>query len=119
MGQFDEKLVGSILPPGVDVERLQGTACSYSLSDSTVSRRRSAHLSASCSHFVTLLQVHILNETRGSTLEVVISRMKLRGTDVRFVLVSATVPNIEDIAAWIGSGTNDDQTAQVFRVRYL
>ncbi|KAJ7578472.1 Sec63 Brl domain-containing protein [Mycena floridula] len=60
-------------------------------------------------------EVHILNETRGSTLEVVISRMKLRGSDVRFVLVSATVPNIEDIAAWIGSGAGDNEAAQVFQ----
>ncbi|KAJ3794968.1 hypothetical protein GGU11DRAFT_668823, partial [Lentinula aff. detonsa] len=46
-------------------------------------------------------EVHILNETRGSTLEVIVSRMKLRGTAVRFILVSATVPNIQDIANWI------------------
>ncbi|KAF8582310.1 P-loop containing nucleoside triphosphate hydrolase protein [Ramaria rubella] len=49
-------------------------------------------------------EVHILNETRGSTLEVVASRMKTRGISVRFVLVSATVPNIDDLAAWIGNG---------------
>ncbi|KAF8997948.1 P-loop containing nucleoside triphosphate hydrolase protein [Hymenopellis radicata] len=48
-------------------------------------------------------EVHILNESRGSTLEVVISRMKLRGSGVRFVMVSATAPNIQDIACWIGS----------------
>ncbi|KAJ8087976.1 ATP-dependent DNA helicase MER3 [Marasmius tenuissimus] len=48
-------------------------------------------------------EVHILNESRGSTLEVVVSRMKIRGSGVRFVVVSATVPNIQDIAAWIGS----------------
>ncbi|KAJ7256507.1 Sec63 Brl domain-containing protein [Mycena haematopus] len=53
-------------------------------------------------------EVHILNETRGSTLEVVISRMKTRGSTVRFVLVSATVPNIHDIAAWIGNKRRDD-----------
>ncbi|KAE9393645.1 P-loop containing nucleoside triphosphate hydrolase protein [Gymnopus androsaceus JB14] len=47
-------------------------------------------------------EVHILNETRGSTLEVVVSRMRLRGSAVRFVFVSATVPNIQDIANWIG-----------------
>ncbi|KAF7295289.1 DEAD/DEAH-box DNA helicase [Mycena indigotica] len=47
-------------------------------------------------------EVHILNESRGSTLEVVISRMKSRGSSVRFLLVSATVPNIQDIASWIG-----------------
>ncbi|KAJ7172122.1 Sec63 Brl domain-containing protein [Mycena filopes] len=53
-------------------------------------------------------EVHILNESRGSTLEVVISRMKTRGSAVRFVLVSATVPNIEDIASWIGNKRRED-----------
>ncbi|KAJ7074112.1 hypothetical protein C8F01DRAFT_1360827 [Mycena amicta] len=52
-------------------------------------------------------EVHILNESRGSTLEVVISRMKSRGTAVRFLLVSATVPNIQDIASWIGNQRRD------------
>lgn len=61
------------------------------------------------------LQVHILNESRGSTLEVVISRMKTRGSSVRFVLVSATVPNIEDIASWIGDAKLDG-SAKVFKV---
>ena len=59
-------------------------------------------------------QVHILNESRGSTLEVVISRMKLRGSGVRFVLVSATVPNIDDVAAWIENSSNGP--AQIFEV---
>ncbi|KAJ3923241.1 P-loop containing nucleoside triphosphate hydrolase protein [Lentinula edodes] len=58
-------------------------------------------------------EVHILNETRGSTLEVVVSRMKLRGTAVRFVLVSATVPNIKDIASWIGKDAQHG-SAQVY-----
>ena len=48
-------------------------------------------------------QVHILNESRGSTLEVVVCRMKSRGSTVRFVAVSATVPNIDDVAHWIAS----------------
>ncbi|EAU88744.2 ATP-dependent DNA helicase MER3 [Coprinopsis cinerea okayama7 len=54
-------------------------------------------------HLLLVDEVHVLGETRGSTLEVVVSRMKLRGSATRFVLVSATVPNIEDIAAWIGN----------------
>ncbi|KAG6892918.1 hypothetical protein C0992_011886, partial [Termitomyces sp. T32_za158] len=29
--------------------------------------------------------------------------MRTRGSSVRFLFVSATVPNIQDIAAWIGS----------------
>ncbi|KAI0748557.1 Sec63 Brl domain-containing protein [Daedaleopsis nitida] len=54
-------------------------------------------------HLFLIDEVHLLNETRGSTLEVVVSRMKLRGSSVRFMVVSATVPNIEDVAEWIGN----------------
>jgi ATP-dependent DNA helicase HFM1/MER3 len=63
-----------------------------------------------------LCKVHILNETRGSTLEVVVSRMRTRGSAVRFVLVSATVPNIEDIASWIGSADHQEKPAKVYKV---
>ncbi|KAF8911062.1 Sec63 Brl domain-containing protein [Gymnopilus junonius] len=59
-------------------------------------------------------EVHILNESRGSTLEVVISRMKFRGSSIRFIVVSATVPNIEDLAKWIGGGFGGSEVAQVF-----
>ncbi|SOV07340.1 related to HFM1 - DNA/RNA helicase [Ustilago sp. UG-2017a] len=49
-------------------------------------------------------EVHILNEAqRGARLEVVVTRIKNRGHHVRFVAVSATVPNLADVAAWIGS----------------
>jgi len=47
-------------------------------------------------------EVHILKEERGATLEAVVSRMKSVGSDVRFVALSATVPNSDDIAAWLG-----------------
>ncbi|PCH39192.1 nucleoside triphosphate hydrolase protein, partial [Wolfiporia cocos MD-104 SS10] len=52
-------------------------------------------------------EVHILNESRGSTLEVILSRMKTRGSSVRFIAMSATVPNIDDVASWLGNGTPD------------
>ncbi|KAG6860959.1 hypothetical protein C0995_005623 [Termitomyces sp. Mi166 len=58
--------------------------------------------------------VHILNESRGSTLEVIVSRMRTRGSSVRLLFVSATVPNIQDIAAWIGSSRQPDIPAKVF-----
>jgi ATP-dependent DNA helicase HFM1/MER3 len=65
------------------------------------------------------IQVHLLNEdTRGPTLEAVVSRMKtielslqLNSTasvgpkGIRFLAVSATIPNIVDIAKWIGYGS--------------
>ena len=47
-------------------------------------------------------EVHILKDSRGATLEAVVSRMKSVGTPIRFVALSATVPNSEDIATWLG-----------------
>ncbi|KAF2874303.1 nucleotide-sugar transporter-domain-containing protein [Massariosphaeria phaeospora] len=47
-------------------------------------------------------EVHILREDRGAILETVVSRMKSIGTDVRFVALSATVPNFIDVAVWLG-----------------
>ena len=50
-------------------------------------------------------EVHILNEDRGAVLEVVVSRMKSIGTDVRFIALSATVPNFRDVAVWLGKNS--------------
>ncbi|KAK4201153.1 putative ATP-dependent DNA helicase [Triangularia verruculosa] len=47
-------------------------------------------------------EVHILKDVRGATLEAVVSRMKTIGTNVRFIALSATVPNSDDIAQWLG-----------------
>jgi len=52
-------------------------------------------------------EVHILKEDRGATLEAVVSRMKSIGTDVRFVALSATVPNFQDIAVWLGKSSSE------------
>ncbi|TFK05637.1 MYCBP-associated protein [Platysternon megacephalum] len=62
--------------------------------------------------------VHVVkDESRGATLEVVVSRMKTIQsslsrisenpdtlTPMRFVAVSATIPNAEDIAEWLSDG---------------
>lgn len=47
-------------------------------------------------------EVHILGNDRGAALEAVISRMKSMGSNIRFVALSATVPNFHDIAIWLG-----------------
>jgi ATP-dependent DNA helicase HFM1/MER3 len=52
-------------------------------------------------------EVHILKENRGAVLETVVSRMKSIGTDVRFVALSATVPNFHDVAAWLGKNSSE------------
>ena len=59
-------------------------------------------------HFDLVLidEVHLLNEKRGSTLEVIVSRMNClqaelgRSKPIRFVAVSATAPNVRDIRDW-------------------
>ena len=51
-------------------------------------------------------EVHILKDSRGATLEAVVSRMKSVGSNVRFVALSATVPNSNDIATWLGKDPN-------------
>lgn len=47
-------------------------------------------------------EVHFLKDNRGATLEAVVSRMKTVRSDIRFVALSATVPNLEDVARWLG-----------------
>ncbi|KAL5113379.1 ATP-dependent DNA helicase MER3 [Pleosporales sp. CAS-2024a] len=51
-------------------------------------------------------EVHILKDDRGAVLEAVVSRMKSIGTNVRFVALSATVPNLTDVAAWLGKNSS-------------
>ncbi|GAA5900381.1 DNA helicase [Sporobolomyces salmoneus] len=59
-------------------------------------------------------EVHSVGtDVRGAVLEVVVSRMKTLGTSTRFVAVSATVPNIKDVADWL-SNVSDQQPAKVF-----
>ena len=47
-------------------------------------------------------EVHMLKELRGGTLEAIVSRMKSTELNVRFIALSATVPNATDIATWLG-----------------
>ena len=57
-------------------------------------------------------EVHMLRDSRGATLEAVVSRVKSVGTNVRFVALSATVPNSDDVATWLGKNhTHQDQPA--------
>ncbi|KAK0617578.1 hypothetical protein B0T14DRAFT_590317 [Immersiella caudata] len=54
-------------------------------------------------------EVHILKDMRGATLEAVVSRTKTIGANVRFIALSATVPNSEDIAQWLGRNHTNQQ----------
>ncbi|KAL9674417.1 hypothetical protein QQ045_030689 [Rhodiola kirilowii] len=56
-------------------------------------------------------EVHLLNDPRGAALEAVVSRTKMLSrkpemkssplATVRFLAVSATIPNVEDLAEWL------------------
>lgn len=46
-------------------------------------------------------EVHILRDSRGATLEAIVSRMKAIGNNIRFVALSATIPNSQDVAVWL------------------
>ncbi|KAK1369615.1 Helicase ATP-binding domain-containing protein [Heracleum sosnowskyi] len=56
-------------------------------------------------------EVHLLNDPRGAALEAIFSRLKMISCNpemkssvlahVRFLSVSATIPNIEDVAEWL------------------
>lgn len=61
-------------------------------------------------------EVHILREDRGAVLEAVVSRMKSLGSDVRFVALSATVPNFHDVAAWLGKNTAEPYNAAPYEI---
>jgi ATP-dependent DNA helicase HFM1/MER3 len=51
-------------------------------------------------------EVHMLKDDRGATLEAVISRMKSIHNGVRFIALSATIPNATDIAEWLGKNSS-------------
>lgn len=56
-------------------------------------------------------EVHFLNDPRGAVLEAIVSRIKMLSrkpelkssalANVRFLAVSATIPNIDDLAEWL------------------
>ena len=52
-------------------------------------------------------EVHFLKEDRGAILETIVSRMKVIGTEVRFVALSATIPNLNDVATWLGKNVTE------------
>mgnify|MGYP001060209352 FL=1 len=72
---------------------------------------------------VMLDEVQVLNEQRGATLEAIVSRMKTvaqagggrSGRPMRFVAVSATCPNIEDIARWLDASVRTCVSAMFAR----
>ncbi|RLV95616.1 ATP-dependent DNA helicase MER3 [Spathaspora sp. JA1] len=57
-------------------------------------------------------EIHVLKESRGSTLEVVITRMKRLCNGLRILAISATVANAQDLATWLKLNGNSDSPAE-------
>ncbi|AQZ12660.1 HFM1 (YGL251C) [Zygosaccharomyces parabailii] len=55
-------------------------------------------------------EIHTLREKRGATLEVVLTRMNIFCPSIRIIAVSATIPNIKDIARWLTSSDGNKTT---------
>ncbi len=54
--------------------------------------------------FVVFDEIHnIMDETRGHTLEIVMTKIKYLFENIQFLAMSATVSNISDISAWLGA----------------
>lgn len=79
-----------------------------------ISRDNSNHLMMSVK-LVLIDEVHLVSDQqRGSCLEAVVTRIKMMSrkqssdtpSDIRFIAVSATAPNIQDVALWLGSDQN-------------
>lgn len=61
-------------------------------------------------HLVKLIlvdEIHTIGETRGATLEVILTRMNTLCQNVRFIAASATIPNINDMAEWLKSSDGE------------
>ncbi|EOR01293.1 ATP-dependent DNA helicase MER3 [Wallemia ichthyophaga EXF-994] len=61
-------------------------------------------------------EVHLLHVSRGSTLEVLVSRMRMLGDNhnIRYIAISATAPNAIDIAAWLANSNTSIATLKEF-----
>ena len=79
----------------------------------SVTRKWKEHSSQMGSILLFLIdEVHMVGDSeRGSCIEAVISRMKcikeVTKSSLRFIAVSATIPNPEDFAAWFSSSCDD------------
>ncbi|XP_055297358.1 probable ATP-dependent DNA helicase HFM1 [Sitodiplosis mosellana] len=77
---------------------------------------------ANAVRLVLIDEVHLVGDTsRGPTLEAIVSRIKTfpqnrrNNGQIRFISVSASLPNIEDVAKWICAGQPDD-SVRTFKI---
>lgn len=63
-------------------------------------------------------EIHFLREKRGTSLEVVITRMMTLSLNLRIIALSATVPNIKDVSNWLGRAYDDNISNNIHTLVY-
>lgn len=63
-------------------------------------------------------EIHFIKERRGTTLEVVITRLMTMSLNLRILALSATVPNISDITKWLQSNHSNSIKTMVYGEKY-
>ncbi|MGZ7207155.1 MAG: DEAD/DEAH box helicase [Halobacteriota archaeon] len=78
--------------------------------DSASRKHHTTHTFVKAINVIIIDEVHLLDsDGRGGVLEVLITRMKrITGNRIRIVALSATMPNIHEVARWIGA--TDEET---------
>lgn len=60
-------------------------------------------------------EIHLVgDESRGSTYEAIVARVKTFPSKIRFLVASASLFNIDDVANWIGSNDTSN-SVRIFR----
>lgn len=93
--------------------------------DSMTRKWRDHHEIAKMIKLVLIDEIHLVGDAnRGPTLEAIVSRLKsiqndIKESRIRFIAVSASLPNIEDISKWINFGEADDSIKTYRLVKVL
>jgi ATP-dependent DNA helicase HFM1/MER3 len=79
-----------------------------------LTRRDDNHRHIKDVNLVCLDEIHsVSSDVRGPVLEVLVNRLR-KITEARFVCVSATIPNSQDVAKWIGNRDDPHGSARLF-----
>ncbi|RKO98141.1 hypothetical protein CXG81DRAFT_11104, partial [Caulochytrium protostelioides] len=102
------EMTGDSIGPGQmsDLQRAQVIVATPEKWDATTRRWKDHRLLMSLIRLFMVDEIHMLNEAkRGATLEAIVSRMRTvissSHVRLRFIAISATVPNVVDIAQWL------------------
>lgn len=103
MGIFSRSEYGGTVPPPGEVVALEQTQAIISTPEALSGILNAAQPILEKISLVICDEGHLLAQPeRGVALELLLTRLMLRRSKTRFVFVSAIVPNLEEVNAWLG-----------------